>query len=254
MSEPLADVERFTCGEDDAMMMPQGIVNARRRRPRRVVYYYDDEVEVEEVFATPPKQPVGPENPRIGSPTPMGFCAFGITTLLFNVHNAKIAPLNTATMGLVIFYGGLTQFVAGWFELINMNTFGCTISTSYGAFWIATASLFLQEQNDYVTMGDHTFSGGFFLLWFVFATALFAASFRSPLMCMLLFLSVSINFFLQSIGFFLDSRAMAVVAGYEGIWVGSLALYIGLAFTLRDVYGKSILPLFFHKNFRDITA
>ncbi|KAK7195235.1 GPR1/FUN34/yaaH family [Novymonas esmeraldas] len=196
------------------------------------------------------QRPISPDNPRIGSPTPIGFFAFGMTTLLYNVHNAKICKLNMATMGLVIMFGGLTQFLCGFFELINMNTLGCTISTTYGAFWMATAVLFLWPENTYVTMGDHTFTGGFFLLWFVFAGTLFASSFRTPFMCMALFFLVPLNFLLQSIGFFADSATVARVAGYEGIVVGALATYLGMAFTLRDVYGRSLLPILFQKKLR----
>jgi uncharacterized protein len=196
------------------------------------------------------KKLVSVDNPRIGSPTPIGFFAFGMTTLLYNVHNAKICQLNMATMGLVVMFGGLTQFLCGFFELINMNTLGCTISTTYGAFWMATAVLFLQPENAYVTMGDHTYNGGFFLLWFFFAGTLFASAFRSPFMCMALFFLVPLNFLLQSIGYFADSATVAKVAGYEGIVVGALATYLGMAFTLRDVYGRSLLPILFQKNLR----
>ncbi|KPA73608.1 hypothetical protein ABB37_09740 [Leptomonas pyrrhocoris] len=196
------------------------------------------------------RRPVSVDNPRIGSPTPIGFFAFGMTTLIYNVHNAKICQLNMATMGLVVMFGGLTQFICGFFELINMNTLGCTISTTYGAFWLATAVLFLEPANAYVTMGDHTYTGGFFLLWFVFAGTLFAASFRSPFMCMALFFLVPLNFLLQSIGYFMDSTGVAKVAGYEGMIVGALATYLGMAFTLRDVYGRSLLPILFQKNMR----
>ena len=196
------------------------------------------------------RKPVSVNNPRIGSPTPIGFFAFGMTTLLYNVHNAKICQLNTATMGMVMMFGGLTQFLCGFFELINMNTLGCTISTTYGAFWMATAVLFIEPVNAYVAMSDHTYTGGFFLLWFFFAGTLFASAFRSPFMCMALFFLVPVNFLLQSIGYFADSTTVAKVAGYEGIVVGALATYLGMAFTLRDVYGRSLLPILFQKNLR----
>ncbi|KPI84163.1 hypothetical protein ABL78_6788 [Leptomonas seymouri] len=197
-----------------------------------------------------PRKPVSVDNPRIGSPTPLGFFAFGMTTLLYNVHNARICELNMATMGLIVMFGGMTQFTCGFFELINMNTLGCTISTTYGAFWLATAVLFLQPENQYVTMGDHNYSGGFFLLWFVFSGTLLAAAFRSPFMCIALFFLVPVNFLLQAIGYFADSVTVAKVAGYEGILVGALATYLGMAFTLRDVYGRSVLPILFQKNMR----
>ncbi|CAG9567262.1 conserved hypothetical protein [Leishmania major strain Friedlin] len=198
----------------------------------------------------PAQKRISPENPRIGSPTPLGFFAFGMTTLLYNVHNANICRLNMATMGLILIFGGLTQFVCGFFELINRNTLGCTISTTYGAFWGATAVLFLWPESSYVERGDNNYMGGFFLLWFVFASSLFASSFRSPFTCMALLFLVPLNFLLQSIGFFLNSNTVAHVAGYLGIIIGALATYLGMAFTLRDVYGRSMLPILFQKRMR----
>ncbi|GET85540.1 hypothetical protein, conserved [Leishmania tarentolae] len=263
------------------------MVQHRRGRPRKVVvYYFDGDTEndegVEEAVENdlsnteseelkmfshrrysnapehlccsharvPAHKPISPENPRIGSPTPLGFFTFGITTLLYSVHKANICPLNTATMSLVLLFGGLTQFLCGFLELINMNTLGCTISTTYGAFWGATAVLVVWPEGNGVGKSDDTYMGIFFLLWFVFAGSLFASSFRSPFACMILFFLVPLNFLLQSIGFFTRSDTVAHVAGYVGVIAGVVATYLGIAFTLRDVYGRSLLPLFFQKNMR----
>ncbi|EPY36865.1 GPR1/FUN34/yaaH family [Strigomonas culicis] len=202
-----------------------------------------------------PPPPVSVENPRIGSPTPIGFFAFGLTTALFNVHNAKICPLNTSTMGLVIFYGGLTQFICGFLELVNRNTFGCTISTTYGAFWLATAALFMIDvngNNQTMVMANANYTGGYFLFWFFFAGTLFCCSIFAPLMCTLLMFLVPLNFFMQSISFFTGSVTLTKVAGYEGIIVGCLAFYLGMAFTFEDVYKRRILPVFSHdRQFRN---
>ncbi|CAD2222958.1 GPR1/FUN34/yaaH family, putative [Angomonas deanei] len=157
------------------------------------------------------------------------------------------------TMGMVVWYGGLTQFIAGFFELINKNTHGCTISTTYGAFWLATAVLFLEPTNESVTtLGDSFFSGGYFLMWFLFALTLFFCSFRGPLVVILLMFLVPLNFLLQSIGYFTGNYTLTVFAGYEGIVVGCVASYIGLAMSFEVVYGRRYLPLFAHQKFKNI--
>jgi uncharacterized protein len=40
-------------------------------------------------------------------------------------------------------YGGLAQFCAGMWEFACGNTFGALAFTSYGAFWISFATLFI---------------------------------------------------------------------------------------------------------------
>lgn len=194
---------------------------------------------------------ITPANPRIGSPGPVTLFAFGFTTCLYNVHQAGICPMNLTTMGLICFYGGLAQFVGGFFELMNKNTIFCTLDVTYGAFWMATAITNLVPANAAV-VGDapKNYMGGFFMLWFFFAATMFASSFKFSYVQMLLNFSVMLNFFLNFLGSFIGSATLLHVAGFEGIVEGCLATYVGMAFTMRDIYGHSVLPLFFQKNFR----
>lgn len=194
---------------------------------------------------------ITPSNPRIGSPGPVTLFAFGFTTCLYNVHQAGICPMNLTTMGLICFYGGLSQFVGGFFELMNKNTIFCTLDVTYGAFWMATAITNLVPPNaNVVAEATSDYMGGFFMLWFFFAATMFASSMKFSYVQMLLNFSVMLNFFLNFLGSFIQSKTLLHVAGYEGIVEGCLATYVGMAFTMRDIYGRNILPLFFQKNFR----
>jgi uncharacterized protein len=40
-------------------------------------------------------------------------------------------------------YGGFAQFMAGMWEIACGNTFGAFVLSSYGAFWVAFASVFI---------------------------------------------------------------------------------------------------------------
>ncbi|KPA73613.1 hypothetical protein ABB37_09745 [Leptomonas pyrrhocoris] len=194
---------------------------------------------------------ITPANPRIGSPGPVTLFAFGFTTCLYNVHQAGICPMNLTTMGLICFYGGLAQFVGGFFELMNKNTIFCTLDVTYGAFWMATAITNLVPENaNVVGSAPPHYMGGFFMLWFFFAATMFASSFKFSYVQMLLNFSVALNFFLNFLGSFIGSATLLHVAGFEGIVEGCLATYVGMAFTMRDIYGHSVLPLFFQKNFK----
>ena len=43
------------------------------------------------------------------NPAPLGLLAFGITTVLLNLHNAGIFELNSMILAMGIFYGGIAQ-------------------------------------------------------------------------------------------------------------------------------------------------
>src|ERR1700684_350967 len=75
------------------------------------------------------------------NPAPLGLCAFGMTTVLLNFHNAGFFELNSMILAMGIFYGGLAQVIAGIIEAKKNNTFGLTAFTSYGLFWMSLVGL-----------------------------------------------------------------------------------------------------------------
>src|SRR5476651_444815 len=77
------------------------------------------------------------------NPAPLGLFAFGMTTVLLNLHNAGFYPMNSMILAMGIFYGGLAQVIAGYIEAKKNNTFGLTAFTSYGFFWLSLVALIL---------------------------------------------------------------------------------------------------------------
>jgi len=66
------------------------------------------------------------------NPAPLGLMAFGMTTVLLNIHNAGFYPMDSMILAMGIFYGGLAQVIAGIMEWKKNNTFGTTAFTSFG--------------------------------------------------------------------------------------------------------------------------
>lgn len=75
------------------------------------------------------------------NPAPLGLLAFGMTTVLLNIHNAGIYEFNAMILGMGIFYGGLAQVLAGYMEWKKKNTFGLVAFVSYGFFWLVLVAL-----------------------------------------------------------------------------------------------------------------
>ncbi|KAF7352024.1 Fun34 transmembrane protein [Mycena venus] len=81
----------------------------------------------------------------ISNPGPMGLFAFASTTFILSMYNVQtrgIAHPNVV-VGMAIFAGGLTQFIAGMWEFPRGNVFGATAFSSYGAFWMSYATIFI---------------------------------------------------------------------------------------------------------------
>ena len=75
------------------------------------------------------------------NPAPLGLLAFGMTTVLLNLHNAGYFELGGMILGISLLYGGLAQVIAGIMEWKKNNTFGTVAFTSYGFFWLSLVAL-----------------------------------------------------------------------------------------------------------------
>src|SRR6201995_2814340 len=91
-----------------------------------------------------------PVKDGIANPAPLGLCAFGMTTILLNLHNAGMFPMNSMIFAMGIFYGGLAQVIAGIIEAKKNNTFGLTAFTSYGFFWLSLVALLVMPKLGWV--------------------------------------------------------------------------------------------------------
>src|SRR5664279_2372567 len=76
------------------------------------------------------------------NPGPLGLMAFGMTTILLNVHNAGLIPLSGIILAMGVFYGGIAQVIAGCMEWRKNSTFGMTAFLSYGLFWLSFVGIF----------------------------------------------------------------------------------------------------------------
>lgn len=180
---------------------------------------------------------------RTANPAPLGLCAFGLTTVLLNLANAGLYPLDAMILGMGIFYGGLAQVLAGVMEWKKGNTFGTTAFTSYGFFWLSFAGILILPKLTLGVAPEPIALAAFLFMWGCFTAVLFIGTLRLSRALQAVFLSLTILFFLLAIGDITGSALIKTVAGLEGILCGTIAIYAGLAQVLNEVYGRTIAPL-----------
>ena len=177
------------------------------------------------------------------NPGPLGLLAFGMTTVLLNLHNAGFYELNSMILGMGIFYGGLAQVIAGILEAKKNNTFGLTAFTSYGFFWLTLVALIVMPKLGWV---DKTSGGAlvaYLTMWGIFTFLLFFGTLKLSKALQFVFASLTVLFFLLAIGDATENAGIKQFAGYEGIVCGGSAIYTGVATLLNEVYGKTVLPI-----------
>jgi uncharacterized protein len=178
------------------------------------------------------------------NPAPLGLLGFGMTTVLLNIHNAGVYPLDSMIMGMGIFVGGIAQVFAGIMEWKKGNTFGTTAFTAYGMFWLSLVAIWcLPKMIAGVNAPNLTSMGFYLLLWGIFTGLMFIGTLRLNRALQTVFLSLTILFLLLAVRDFTANETVGIIAGIEGIFCGLSAIYASLAQVLNEVYGRVVLPL-----------
>lgn len=176
------------------------------------------------------------------NPAPLGLLGFGMTTILLNLHNAGLFPLDAMILSMGLFYGGLAQIIAGFMEWKKNNTFGTTAFISYGLFWLTL--VFINWLPKFGFNASTPFSMGYYLImWGIFTGFMFIATFKLNKALQIVFGTLTLLFFLLAVRDFSGNEMLGKIAGFEGILCGLSAVYTGLAQVLNEVYGKTIMPL-----------
>jgi len=177
------------------------------------------------------------------NPAPLGLVAFGMTTVLLNLHNAGFFALGSMILAMGIFYGGLAQVIAGIEEWKKNNTFGATAFTSYGMFWLTLVALLVLPKLGLADASDKTAMAAYLAMWGIFTLVMFVGTIKANRALQLVFGTLAILFFLLALGDATGNGTITVIAGYEGILCGFLAIYAGLAQVLNEMYKKTVAPL-----------
>jgi succinate-acetate transporter protein len=177
------------------------------------------------------------------NPAPLGLCAFGMTTVLLNLHNAGFFEINSMILAMGIFYGGLAQVIAGIIEARKNNIFGLTAFTSYGFFWLSLVGLIVMPKLGWMTAPSTGGMVAYLIMWGLFTFCLFFGTLKLNRALQFVFASLTILFALLAIGDCTENASIKHLAGYEGIVCGASAIYTGVAVLLNEVYGRTVLPI-----------
>ena len=181
---------------------------------------------------------------KLANPAPLGLLGFGMTTVLLNLHNAGLFPLDTMILAMGLAYGGLAQVIVGIMEFKKGNTFGTVAFTSYGLFWWSLV-LLLVLPNTSIFAGlsapTETAMAAYFFMWGLFTFMMFISTLKKPKALQFVFLTLFILFFLLAL------KDWGIISGgwigIEGIICGFSAIYLAMAEVINETFGKTILPI-----------
>jgi len=181
---------------------------------------------------------------KLANPAPLGLLGFGMTTVLFNLHNAGFYGFNSMIIAMGIAYGGLAQVIAGIAEFKKGNTFGTVAFTSYGLFWLSLILLKLFPALGLAEAPSAEAMAAYFFMWGLFTFAMFFGTLKTNRTLQFVFLSLTILFWFLTAKELTTITELTTILGYEGIICGVSAMYLGLAEIINEACGEPLLPIF----------
>ena len=196
--------------------------NANRNLANEVLTYKEDDV--------------------TANPAPLGLMGFGITTVLLNIHNIGVFGIGSMILAMGLFYGGIAQVIAGIMEWKKNNTFGTVAFTSYGLFWLSFAGIHILPALGMAEPANKNALAYYLFMWCLFTAVLYVATLKLDKATQVVFLLLTILFFLLGLVDITGIKAIGQIAGYVGILTGLSAFYNAAAQILNEIYDKTVLP------------
>ena len=184
---------------------------------------------------------------KLANPAPLGLLGFGLTTVLLNLQNAGVFPLDTMILAMGIAFGGLAQIIVGIMEFKKGNTFGMVAFSSYGFFWWSLVLLLVLPKLTVIpgfNAPNDASMAAYFLMWGLFTFAMFFGTLKANRALQFVFGSLFILFFMLTARELLGNPVwFNNITGIEGIICGGSAVYLGLAEVLNEANQKTVLPI-----------
>ena len=188
---------------------------------------------------------------KLANPAPLGLLGFGLTTVLLNLVNAGVIPLDSVIFAMGIAYGGIAQIVVGIMEYKNGNTFGTVAFTSYGLFWWSLVLiLILPKISAFSSLAPSAPSlAAYFLMWGLFTFAMFFGTLKANRALQFVFASLALLFFMLMARELTNNPTISgsitfnTFTGIVGIICGFSAVYLAVAEILNESHQKTILPI-----------
>jgi len=189
---------------------------------------------------------------KLANPAPLGLLGFGLTTVLLNLHNTGLFPLDTMILAMGLAYGGLAQVIVGIMEFKKGNTFGTVAFSSYGLFWWSLVLLLVLPNVSIFTglsAPTETAMAAYFFMWGLFTFAMLFGTLKTNRALQFVFASLMILFFMLTIRELSGNPTLfgpftfGNLTGIEGVICGASAVYLAFAEVLNEAHKKTVLPI-----------
>ncbi|MFD2181864.1 acetate uptake transporter [Rhodoplanes azumiensis] len=189
---------------------------------------------------TPSRQLVAAA-PKLGNPAAVGLAAFGMTTLLLQLHALGIVGMGPV-LWLGVFYGGAAQVVVGLHEHRNGNNFGYTVFTSFGCFWLSFCGIVVAGKYG-LFPASKTDVGWFLVGWTLYSGIMTIASMRTSKVLFAAFATLMVGLVALVAEHFGGGAALTTLSAVSLLGTVACVWYVMAHIVFADMFGRDVLPV-----------
>ncbi|MCE1235841.1 MAG: acetate uptake transporter [Hyphomicrobiales bacterium] len=179
--------------------------------------------------------------PKLGNPAAVGLAAFGLTTLLLQLHALGLVGMGPV-LWVGVFYGGAAQVMVGLHEHKNGNNFGYTVFTSFGCFWLSFCGIVIAGSYG-LFPASKTDVGWFLVAWTLYSGIMTIASVRTNKVLFGAFVTLMIGLVALVAEHFGAGEEMARLSAWAMLGTVACVWYVMAHIVLADMFGRDVLPV-----------
>jgi len=185
------------------------------------------------------------------NPAPLGLLSFATDMFLISIFGVQVRGVVTpnAMIGVLIFFGGTCQFISGIMEFVSGNTFGATVFSSYGAFNLSYALIYLPGSGIMAAYTDQATGelnaqfpdalAMYLWAWFILTVIYTVAAMRSSWVLFMDLFVLDIVLLLLACGYMLNNTTLEKAGSGLGFVVALLSYWAGTA----GLFANGITPI-----------
>ncbi|CAK1358954.1 unnamed protein product [Cercospora beticola] len=175
------------------------------------------------------------------NPAPLGLLSFATGLFLISIYGVHARAIQTPNVMIrvLMFFGGVCQFIAGIMEFVAGNTFGATVFPSYAAFNFSYAMVYIPGTGilaSYTDQATGQIRAEFYealamyaWAWFILTAIYTVAAMRSSWVLFATLALLDIELLLLGVGYMMNDGGILTAANSIGFVVAFLAYWAGCA-------------------------
>lgn len=178
------------------------------------------------------------------SVAPIGLFGYAFSCYIVGLGKLGIIELASVNSGIGLVFGGLCQYVIGFYDWYRGQSLNAFLGIGFGIFNMCFTFWSIFNAQGVANYPSNEANAYFCLLWAVTEVFIVIASYPGSKISFINNIFVFLSFTVQTFGGFFDEDWLQKLAGVILLIIATFMMYITFAILINSTFDRTILPLF----------